>query len=165
MRKILLASAAFALFGAATALAGDSESVTVSATVTASCTLTDPDNVSFGTDPAVGANDQSDFSFSCNFGGSNTGLGAAPGGPLVVTIQSANGGLTNPGDGTPRSYTLAYNGGGTTPAASFTGIGQSWPETSSGPAALNARYFVVALAETLPVAGAYADTLTVSIVP
>lgn len=155
MRKVLLASTALALM-AGSAIAADSESTQVTATVSATCSLTDPDDVSFGTDPLVGAFDTSNFNFTCNFAGDG-GEGA-----LQLSIDSANGGLANVNDSEVRDYTVNYNSTGAVLASA---LPPSFPESSSAAGAANARAFVVTLAEALPVAGAYSDTLTVSIVP
>lgn len=160
MRKHLLATSALVVLSAIPAMAADSETVVVSASVSATCSLTDPNNVNFGTDPLVGDTEISNFSFTCNFAGDG-GEGA-----LQVSFQSANGGLANVNDGTDRSYTVKYGANPAVTAASIAAPADiDYPETSAVANVANARSFVVELAEALPVAGAYSDTLTVSIVP
>jgi spore coat protein U-like protein len=161
MRNILLATAALAIVGTGTAMAAgpQTQGVQVTATVTASCSLTDPDDVSFGPDPLVGATDTSNFSFTCNFAGDG-GEGA-----LQIGIESDNGGLANPADGTDRSYTISYEGGTPFTAASAEGAPVLIPESSTTAGVAELRSFEVALAEALPVAGSYSDTLTVSVAP
>ena len=84
---------------------------------------------------------------------------------MHIGFQSANGGLNNPADGTPRSYTMAYNGNPAVPAASLFGAPTNYSELSGAANVANPRSFVVTLTSALPVAGAYADTLTVNVAP
>ena len=159
MRKLLLAASALVVLGAAPAMALDSETVIVSASVSATCSVSDPNDVSFGTDPVVGATNTSNFSFTCNFAGNSVGT-------LQVSFQSANGGLANVNDGTDRSYTVKYGANAAVTAASIEVPADiDYPETSGAANVANARSFTVQLAEALPVAGAYSDTLTVSVAP
>jgi hypothetical protein len=155
MRNILLVSTALVL-ASGVAMAADSSSVNVSATVTASCTMTDPDDVSFGTDPLVGATDSASFDFTCNF----TGDGGE--GALEITFASLNGGLLNGDDAEVRDYSVNYNSTGAVLASA---LPNTESETSTGPGDLNGRSFEVKLEEALPVAGDYDDTLTISIAP
>lgn len=117
--------------------------------------MTDPDNASFGTDPLVGATDTSNFDFTCNFAGDG-------GESLGISFASANGGLKNSDDSTIRDYSVNYNGSGAVMADL---LPTTIPDSASAPGAPNARAFVVKLEEALPVAGAYSDTLTVSVAP
>jgi spore coat protein U-like protein len=156
MRKLLLASTAIAL-ATGVATAADSSGVQVSATVSAWCTMSDPDDVTFGTDPEVGDTDSAAFDFTCNFVGDG---GEGPG-ALTVTFASTNGGLKNVDDAEVRDYTVDYNSTGPVLASALA----PYSETSASVGLPNARSFEVELAEALPVAGAYDDTLTISIAP
>lgn len=160
MRKLLLASAAIVVLGVPTAMAAGSHGVQVTATVTETCGLTAPNDVTFGEDPEVGASDTSTFDLECNFAGE----GGNPI-PLTVSFESANGGLSNPGDTEARDYTIAYQSGTPFTASSTQGTPEDIGDSVTAANTAEARTFVVTLADALPVAGAYSDTLTVSVVP
>lgn len=159
MRKVLLATAAFAIVGAGSAVAADNSNVAITATVSAECTMTDPDPIDFGTDPSDGAVETSNFEFTCNFAGDG-GESA-----LTVTFESDNGGLTNPGDTQPRVYTVAYDGNAAFTSTDAQALPVPFAETSTTANVAEPRSFDVTLDEDLPVAGSYSDTLFVSIAP
>jgi spore coat protein U-like protein len=162
MRKIILAGAAM-LATTGMAMAAGSESFTVSALVTAKCTVTDPANINFNNDSAVNDNQTGTFSFSCNFAGTNgTGAGA-----LKIGFKSTSGGLVNDADSSgPKSYGFKYGASDEVTAATLAaGTGVDYPETSSAAGVPNNRSFVVRLAQALPVAGTYTDTINVTVSP
>lgn len=158
MRRILLAASALVLSTGA-AMAADSASIAIDAlqaptcditTVSASITLA-------GLDVAVPGT----FEYVCNFVGDPTlNFVSTNGG--VVTAENGGGSATYgiwlntaaPG-GPPSSWLQSLN----TPQA-YTGI------TTSNPAnVVVTPVFQVGLTSALPVAGAYSDTLTISISP
>lgn len=162
MRKILLAGAAM-LATTGMAMAGNSEPIKISAFVTAKCTVANPNDIGFTDDAPLNATVTGNFSFSCNFAGSNS-TGTTP---LKVTFKSNEGGLVNPADTTgPKDYEFTY---GTNPlvtsASLASGDGAPYPETSSGPGETNTRTFLVRLKEELTVNGTYQDTINVTVAP
>lgn len=162
MRKIFLAGAAM-LATTGMAMAAGEQSFTISAPVTAKCTVTDPANIGFNNDSAVDAEQEGTFSFSCNFAGTNgTGTGA-----LKIGFKSTNGGLVNAADSSgPKSYGFTYEENAEVTAATLgAGTGVTFNETSSAPGAANERAFLVRLAQILPVAGTYSDTINVTVSP
>lgn len=159
MRKLLWLSAAFAIIGAGTALASGSQSVQIQATVTTSCSVTDPADVTFPNNPLPGATANRTFSFTCNFAGNDTGA-------LLVKFVSTNGGLLNPAESIRRGNHNVVYGLNTLPASTLTGAGfLSAPETSGTANVAENRSFDVTLVDSLNYAGLYADTLQVSIAP
>jgi len=160
MRKVLLASAALVLLGAPVAMAAGTQGVIVSATVTETCSLTDPNDVSFGTDPLVGATDSSSFDLECNFAG-------VGGNPILLSVSfsSFNGGLKNVNDPTARGYEITYGTNAAFTAASAFAAPVPFADSVVAANTAESRGFDVELTEELPVAGGYTDTLTVAVVP
>lgn len=157
MRKILLAGAAL-LATTGMAMASDLEGVAISALVTASCSLTDPADITFPTNSTNGATDTRSFSFSCNFAGNN-------GNTLAVSFQSVNGGLTHGADPVVRTYDLEYGLNTAVSSAAIKTVDVDYPENSAAANVAELRSFKVTLTDSLPVAGTYADTLNVSVAP
>lgn len=157
MRKLLLATTVFALAGAGSALAEGSGDVYITASVTPLCSMTEPEDIDFGTDPGQGASDQSDFSINCNFTGDNYG-------DLQITFQSANGGLWNDNEGERRLYNVEYNSQSFS-SSDAEGGGYAVGDTSEAANEDLNRTLTVTLDEALDLAGDYSDTLTVSIAP
>ena len=157
MRNILLAGAAM-LATTGMAMAADSETVAISALVTANCTLTDPADIAFPNNSTTGATANRTFNFTCNFSGNN-------GSTLAVSFQSTNGGLKNLADPTTRLYNFQYGANTAVVSSAIQAVDVDYPETSATANLAESRAFTVTLNEALPVAGNYTDTLNVSIAP
>jgi hypothetical protein len=150
MRKLLLATAAFAVLGAGQALAAGSDSVTVTTTVAESCSVTIPGtNVTLPADGNASAPEA--FSFECNYTGETAQL----------TYASGFGGVSSDGGTTDHVYNIVTSHGAD---------GDSATTFSSGVLATTALTPVAAsvtldLVNPILVAGVYTDTLTISIAP
>lgn len=146
MRKLLLATAAFAIFGAGQALAAGSDSVTVTTIVQESCSVDIPGtNVSLPADGSAAAAEA--FSFTCNYTGSTAAL-------TYTSLNLGVGSAANP-------YNIVPSVGAS---------GTSGAAFSSGPLATTALTPVNAtvtldLVNPILIAGTYNDTLTISILP
>jgi spore coat protein U-like protein len=165
MRKIILAGAAMLATTGMAMAAGDS--FTISAPVTAKCTVTKPGDINFNNDSTRDDEQTGSFSFSCNFAGTN-GTGANA---LRLRFQSEKGGLVNPLDSSsvtnPKTYGFTYEGNTEVLSsdATFKGTGFPYPETSVAAGAVNNRDFVVRLEDELLIAGTYSDTINVTVSP
>jgi hypothetical protein len=148
-----------ALIGAGTALA-DSASVAITATQEETCTINDATTSSalvLGAvdEPVVGT-----FEYECNFVGSPT-----------LTFTSANGGVTNGSETADYGIYLNDSPPSVPPSswlqASTATSGAVYNNITSttAPNTNTSTNFQVALTEALPVAGDYADTLTIDLVP
>jgi spore coat protein U-like protein len=159
MRKFLSVATVLAAITASPALAADTASTQIDASLAPSCDIT-----SQSSNLTLGAVDEvvpGVFTYSCNFIGSPT-----------LTFTSANGGVTtaeNGGaqadygvylnDAAPSGAPSSWLQASATPQ-SYTGITQSLaPNSSVSPS------FAVGLSEALVVAGTYSDTLTITIAP
>lgn len=146
MRKLLLATTAFAVLGAGQALASGNDSVTVTTIVNESCSVSIPGtNVSLPADGSAATAEA--FSFTCNYTGSTAAL----------TYTSLNGGVG--------SSANPYN---IVPSVGASGVSNA--TFSSGPLATTALTPVNAtvtldLVNPILIAGTYNDTLTISILP
>lgn len=150
MRKVLLATAAFAFIGAGQALAVGPGEVTINSHVEPACSLVSSDSevdVGPGTDAA-----NVEFTTTCNFSVAD----------ITITFSSANGGVLNTLENELQTYTLTYDGS----AVSALGLFHT-AMLPSGPSAGDniLRTATVALDEALTVAGDYQDTLTISVSP
>lgn len=155
MRKVLLASTAVLLAGAASSHAAN---VNISASVTPSCTMTSPPgNIDFGVNPALDATLSSSFGVKCNFGGEGSPY------DYDVNFVSANGGLLNTLDTTVRDYEIKYDGGAPFLASAAKPGPKTEADTSSAPGATDTKTFDVKLINALPVAGSYNDIVTVTV--
>ena len=139
MRITILAGAAM-LATTGMAMAAESPSFTISAAVTAKCTISDPADISFNDDSAEDDKQTGTFSFSCNFaGGNSTGTD-----PLKIGFKSLGGGISNTKDASgAKLYGFKY---GSNPEVTSTALASGprveYPETSSAPGAVNNRSFV-----------------------
>ncbi len=149
MRKLLLATAAFAFVGAGSALASDAE-VTITSELAAECNVSDAttDIELVGT-----GSEDGDFTTTCNFSAAS----------LTVNFVSTYGGVYNTVEDVTAPYTLTYNTH-THDSSTLTGAGQdeTHPSGSLGPVV---RTYSVALNDPLEVAGEYTDTLAITVTP
>lgn len=157
MRKLLLATTAFALVGVGSALADGTGDVVITASVTPLCSMSQPSEIDFGADRQVGESEHSYFNINCNFTSDSTV------GDLQVSFQSQNGGLYNDAENENRGYSVEYN------SDSFTSqMAQAGHQVSASTSTANTdeqQELTVTLDEALDVAGDYSDVLTVSITP
>lgn len=155
MRKILLAGAAMlAVSAVANAATTATTQTIIQANVTASCqTPTTTENVSFGENPVVGATTDGNVSIKCNFAGNNSGA-------LAVNFSSLNGGVQN---GTSlKTYELEV---GSLKATStvLKATGLPVPTSLATANVSEDKQFTLKLLQLPDVAGAYSDTLTISV--
>lgn len=155
MRKILLATTVFAILSAPAF--ADSVSVQVQASVDQVCAFdAPPANVAI-TGTTTGSSGDNTFSFHCN-SGTNTL-------PVTISFQSTSGGLVNANDALTRSYDIEYDGG--TPFAASTAVllPVDQLDDADANAGVTSRTWTATLSENLPVAGAYSDTVAVTLTP
>ena len=151
MRKVLLATAAFALLGTGVAFASGSDSVLVTTTVPQSCTV-DMESTDV-TLPSTGASSASTgFSYTCNFTGN----------VADVTIHSVNGGVDDDGAGgnAAHVYNITSTVGNGSSAADVVALDVPSTALTAMP-----QSFTLALQAPILVAGTYTDTLSISIAP
>jgi hypothetical protein len=155
MRKLLLATTAFAIIGAGSALASGTKTVefNLSSSLGKECTIAAAStNLTVG--PAAAATAQGDFETNCNFEASD----------LTLTFTSLNGGLNNPVEGNTELYNVSFDGEtfGSDAAQLGTVIVRSSGAFANQPIA---RSFVVALQSDLTIAGDYSDVLSINVAP
>ncbi len=163
MRRLLLATSALALLGAGSAMASGSSQTQITATNPQNCQINSASpSIDLGT--VVNVAVPGTFTYQCNFQGAPT-----------LTFQSANGGVsTAQNGGGLANYGIYLNDAapGSPPstwlqASAATGAGAVYNgiTTELTANAAVSPVFQVGLSQTLPVAGTYADTLTISIAP
>jgi hypothetical protein len=154
MRRLLLATTAFAFVGAGAALAGSKTvEFNLSSSLGKTCTIAaDSTNLIVG--PLASASAQGDFSTNCNFEASD----------LTLTFTSANGGLKNPVEGNTELYNITFDGETFDSGAAQSGSVLVRPSGLFANQPI-ARNFVVALQADLTIAGEYSDVLAVTVAP
>lgn len=154
MRKLLLATAAFAFVGAGSALAdGKTVEFNLSSSLGKTCTIAaDSTNLTVG--PLASASAQGDFSTNCNFEAAD----------LTLTFTSTNGGLKNPVEGNTELYNITFDGETFDSDEAKTGSVLVRPSGLFANQPI-ARSFVVALQSDLTIAGEYSDVLAINVAP
>lgn len=155
MRNLLLAAAALTVVGVGSALAaGGPLPVNISATLAESCSLTQPSDIGL-TGTTAGTSGVSNFSVTCNFGG--TGLT-----PMTVTFESDNGGVKSGANVV--DYTIAFEStSGLASAAALAPLVA--PSSSAGANVATPKSFTATLASDITIAGTYTDVVHVSVAP
>jgi hypothetical protein len=165
MRRILLATTAFAL-SAGMAMAADDADVEITAEQEPLCQITAVSgSIPLG---AVNVGVQGTFEYTCNFEGAphfifssaNGGVYTSENGTATADYGIFLNDLTPAASGYPTPSTWLKASDANPVGAEFDGISISAPPNSN-----IATEFWVGLVEALPVAGSYSDLLTIEITP
>jgi hypothetical protein len=154
MRKLLLATAAFAFVGAGAAMAdGKSVSFNLASSLAKNCTIA-ATTTDLTVGPLAATTADGYFDTNCNFEAAD----------LTLTFTSQNGGLKNPVEGNTELYNISFGSEtfGSDAAATGTAIVQPSGVFANQP--IN-RSFKVALQQDIAIAGEYADVLTIDVAP
>jgi len=151
MRKVLLATAAFAFVGAGSAMAVDSTSLTIQTSVPKACSASFDEETGTVTLPAdSGQSVSTDFSFVCNFGGNTA----------TVSFASTNLGVEDETQSLgPHNYNMSSTLGGAGTAATGYTTAAATTVANIG----DTETLTLQLVEDIDVAGEYEDVLTITI--
>lgn len=155
MRTLLLATAAFAIVGAGSAIAAGNKTVSfnLASSLAKECTIA-ATNTDLTVGPLASATAEGYFDTNCNFEAAD----------LTLTFTSSNGGLKNPVEGNTELYNISFDGEtfGSDAAAAGSVIVKPSGLYANQPIS---RSFQVALQSDLSIAGEYADVLTIDVAP